>query len=181
MFPMISSVDEFEEARTALKHCLGELANEGLPHNPNPRVGMMVEIPSVVEIIDALAERADFFCIGTNDFVQFMLAVDRANAKVASYYLPHHPAVLRSLKRIIEAAHRYGIEASICGEMAHNPRYIPFLLGIGVRVLSVDPRLCPRTHEVIASLSISETTEFAERLLAEDTIAGIEALLPELS
>jgi phosphotransferase system, enzyme I, PtsP len=177
MFPMISSVDEFEEARTALNHCISELANEGLPHNPNPRVGMMVEIPSVVDIIDALAQRADFFCIGTNDFVQFMLAVDRANAKVASYYLPHHPAVLRALKRIIEAANRFGIEASICGEMAHNPRYIPFLLGIGVRALSVDPRLCPRTHEIIGGLTIPDTAEFAERVLAEDTISGVESLL----
>ena len=177
MFPMISSVDEFEEARTALYHCIDELANEGLPHHASPRVGMMVEIPSVVDIIDALAQRADFFCIGTNDFVQFMLAVDRANAKVASYYLPHHPAVLRALKRIIEAAHRYGIEASICGEMAHNPRYIRFLLGIGVRALSVDPRLCPRTHDIIGGLSQPEAAEFANRVLAEDTIAGVEALL----
>jgi phosphotransferase system enzyme I (PtsP) len=177
MFPMISSVDEFEEARSALHHCLAELDNEGLPHHSSPRVGMMVEIPSVVDIIDALAQRADFFCIGTNDFVQFMLAVDRANAKVSGYYLPHHPAVLRALKRIIDGAHRYGIEASICGEMAHNPRYIPFLLGIGVRAFSVDPRLCPRTHEIIGSLSLPEAAEFATRVLAEDTIVGVETML----
>jgi phosphotransferase system enzyme I (PtsP) len=138
---------------------------------------MMVEIPSVVEIIDDMAKEADFFCIGTNDFIQFMLAVDRANEKVASYYLPHHPAVLRSLKRIAAAAARHGKDISVCGEMAHEARYVPFFIGIGIRTLSLAPRYLPHVQQVIMGMSLKAAEEQAEAMLRESTIEGVTSLI----
>ncbi|MGA1844832.1 MAG: phosphoenolpyruvate--protein phosphotransferase [bacterium] len=179
MFPMISSVDEFRQAREILAGCIEELEQEGLEHNANPKVGMMVEIPSVVDIIDELAREADFFSIGTNDFIQYLLAVDRTNEKVASLYLPHHPSVLRSLKRVADAATQCGIEASVCGDMAQQERYVPFLLGIGIRTLSVDPVYCARIKRRIAGIHLSEAEGLAQTLLEQTTVQAIERILPE--
>ena len=179
MFPMISSVDEFREARTALDGWREALKAEGLPHHPNPAVGMMVEVPSVVELMDAFCREADFFSIGTNDFVQYTLAVDRSNERVAGYYLPHHPAVLRGLARIVRAAAAGNRDLAVCGEMAHELQFVPFLLGIGVRNLSVDPQFLPAVQERIARMRIARAEEHVEALLAEDTVAGTAKILEE--
>ncbi len=177
MFPMVSSIDDFRQAKVVVNECIAELKRAGLPHHKGPSVGMMVEIPSVVEIIDDMAKEADFFCIGTNDFIQFMLAVDRANEKVASYYLPHHPAVLRSLKRIAAAAARHGKDISVCGEMAHEARYVPFFIGIGIRTLSLAPRYLPHVQQVIMGMSLKAAEEQAEAMLRESTIEGVTSLI----
>lgn len=179
MFPMISSVDEFMLARTALDGWRDALKTEGLPHHADPAVGMMVEVPSVVELMEAFCREADFFSIGTNDFVQYTLAVDRGNERVASYYQPHHPSVLRGLARIVRTAAARDRDLAVCGEMAHELQYIPFLLGIGVRNLSVDPQFLPMVQERIAHLRIGRAEAHAETLLAEDTVAGTANILEE--
>jgi phosphotransferase system enzyme I (PtsP) len=177
MFPMISSVDEFQTARRLVKDCGDDLHRQGLAHHPGPEIGMMIELPSVMEIMDELAAEADFFSIGTNDFVQYMLAVDRTNEKVAEHYQPWHPAVLRSLARIVNALIHQNKEVSICGEMAHEPEYIPFFLGIGVRSLSADPQFLPLVQQTIRRLSLADAMEYAQMLLSESTLKGTRKIM----
>ena len=179
MFPMISSLDQFLQARQVVFDCMDSLAREHLPFNANPVIGMMVELPSVLEIIDDLADAADFFSIGTNDFIQYMLAVDRTNQRVSEYYCAHHPSVLRGLSKVVTAAHNRGKDVSVCGEMAHEPAYIPFLLGIGVGQLSVDPQFLPRVQQVIVRMSMSDASDYAQQLLAQATLKGVEDLMAE--
>jgi phosphotransferase system enzyme I (PtsP) len=177
MFPMISSVDEFCQARDAVHEAREQLARQGVEHHENPKLGMMVELPSVVDLIADLTQEADFFSIGTNDLIQFILGVDRTNESVADLYLPHHPAVLRALHRIVRSAIDNGREVSVCGDMAHQPEYIPFLLGIGVRTLSVDPVYLLRTQQAIAAVSIRGAEVLARSMLAQSRISDVAALL----
>ena len=177
MFPMISSLDEFVEARQRVFDCLADLEQELDIPIVKPKVGMMVELPAVLEIIDDFAEEADFFSIGTNDFIQYMLAVDRTNDRVSEYYCPHHPAVLRGLKRIAEAAAQHGIDCAVCGEMAHDTRYVPFFIGIGIRRLSVDPHYLPDVQQCVMALSSERATAYAEQLLSKRLIKETAALL----
>ncbi|MCU0614981.1 MAG: phosphoenolpyruvate--protein phosphotransferase, partial [Desulfobacterales bacterium] len=172
MFPMISSVDEFVEARQMVNECIDDLKCAGIQHHPKPQIGAMLEIPSVVEIMSELAQEADFFSIGTNDFVQYMLAVDRTNEKVASYYRPFHPSVLRAMKQMVLWAQKWGKDISVCGEMAHEPEFIPFLLGIGIRNLSVDPQFIADVQNQIATLKLSDAEAYAKELLSQSTIQG---------
>jgi phosphotransferase system enzyme I (PtsP) len=137
----------------------------------------MVEVPSAVATVDVLAAEADFLCVGTNDLTQFLLAVDRTNEKVASYFRSHHPAMLRALARVARAGQDAGKEVSVCGEMAHEDRFAAFLVGIGVGAFSVDPRYVPSLQKRIESLSVDEAGEFAERLLAQQTLSGVEEVL----
>jgi phosphotransferase system enzyme I (PtsP) len=179
MFPMISSIDQFKESRQVVYDCMEALSKENLPFYDNPSIGMMIELPSVLEIMDDLANEADFFSIGTNDFVQYMLAVDRTNHRVSQYYCAHHPSVLRGLSRIVDAAQQKGRDISVCGEMAHVPEYIPFLLGIGIKQFSIDPQFLPLVQQNITHISTSGAKAYAEALLAQPTIKGIEAVMKE--
>lgn len=177
MFPMISSIDEFREARDTVYKVANELSAEYDETFTPPHVGMMVELPSAVELADAFAAEADFFSIGTNDFIQYMLAVDRNNTSVMDYYCPHHPAVLRGLKRIAAAAKAKNIPCSVCGEMAHDVRYVPFFLGVGIRQLSVDPHYLPEVQQCIQKWSCDEMEEYAEALLHQDSIVDVEKVI----
>ncbi len=177
MFPMISSLDEFCEAKDAVNDCIRSLEEEGLAHHSDPVIGMMVELPSVLGIIREFAREADFFSIGTNDFVQYMLAVDRSNEKMADYYRPYHPSVLRGLQDIVRAAKEEQKDVSVCGEMAHEPEYLPFLLGIGVRRISVDPKFLPSLQEMISHMRIADAEDHARRLLSESTLRGAREVL----
>jgi phosphotransferase system enzyme I (PtsP) len=177
VFPMISAIDEFRQARQAVEEAMIDLARQHLPFHAAPALGTMIELPAVLDIIDELAKEADFFSIGTNDFIQYMLAVDRSNERVAAYYQPYHPSILRSLYRIIQAAVKAEIEVTICGEMGHEPEFIPFLVGAGLRAFSVDPYFLRAVQEKIVSLSASEAAAYARTLLAEPTLEGIQALL----
>jgi phosphotransferase system enzyme I (PtsP) len=173
MFPMISSLDEFILVHKIVAECKRSLAKEKLPHHSSPLLGAMVEAPAVVEIIDELAREVDFLSIGTNDLVQYLLGVDRMNKRVAYAYRPDHPSVLRTLKRIVDSARRAGKEVSICGEMASDRNLLPFLLGIGIRSLSVDPHHLPVLQRRINALSLTETETYAARLLKESTLEGV--------
>lgn len=177
MFPMISSPDELTSATQAVEECRAALRSEGTPACEQVELGMMLEVPSVLEMMDELASKADFFSIGTNDFVQYMLAVDRTNVHVADLYVPHHPAVLRGLHRSITAALRHGRDVSVCGDMAHDPRFVRFLLGIGVRKLSMSARYMPRVQQAIFATRLDEAQDFARRLLAESTVSGTTRIL----
>lgn len=179
MFPLISSVDDFVEARDVLRECSAQLAAAGVPHNPQPRVGLMLELPSAVELAEDLAREADFICIGTNDLVQYTLAVDRTNAEIASLYVPYHPAVLRSLKRVADATAAAGKALSICGEIASDLRLLPFLLGIGIRTLSLDSRQIPGVQQRIREIDLAKAVEESGALLAMNRIRDIEAYLQE--
>jgi phosphotransferase system enzyme I (PtsP) len=177
MFPMICSLDEFIEARDCVLVCVSELESELGIEIKRPKIGMMVELPAVVEIIDDFAHEADFFSTGTNDFIQYMLAVDRTNARVADYYCSHHPAVLRGLKRVADAAIRHNIDCAVCGEMAHDVRYIPFFVGIGIRRLSVDPHYLPEVQQCVMSWSSVAASAYANEWLTKSRISEIDALL----
>jgi len=170
MFPMIASLEDFRTAKSIALDCLAALKAAGVPHNPHPKIGMMVEAPSVLEILDELADEADFFSIGTNDLIQYLLAVDRGNEKVADRFLPEHPAVLRALKKIVTVAVAKGIDVSICGEMAQDARFIPFLLGIGVRRFSVDSHFLPALQNRINAFSVKEAEAQAAALLSAKTV-----------
>jgi phosphotransferase system enzyme I (PtsP) len=177
VFPMISAIDEFRQARHAVEEAMVDLARKKLPFHPSPALGAMIELPAVLDIIHELAKEADFFSIGTNDLIQYLLAVDRTNERVAAYYQPYHPSVLRSLHRIIQAAVNAEIEVTVCGEMGHEPEFIPFFIGAGLRIFSVDPHFLRSVQEKIANLSVSQATAYARALLAEPTLEGIQALI----
>jgi phosphotransferase system enzyme I (PtsP) len=177
MFPLISSVDDFLSARQVVVDCLERLAAEGLAHHDHPSIGMMVELPAVVESMADFAAEADFFAIGTNDFVQYMLGVDRSNKRVADYYRPEHPSVLRALQRMVRIANHHGKPISVCGEMGHDETMIPFLLGIGLRRLSIDPQFIPMVHRRIAELSVDACREHARALLSAGRIEAVQHIL----
>lgn len=174
MFPMISSLDEFRVAKLAVEEAQAALEKEALAYHPEPMIGAMVETPSLVPLMDDLAREADFFSIGTNDFIQYMLAVDRTNENVASYYQPYHPAVLRSLAQIVAVARKHGKPISVCGEVAHQTDFLPFLIGIGVERLSVDPQFLPVIQKEIAAISFETAQARAKKLLSYSTFSEME-------
>ena len=177
MFPMISSLDEFLEAKDFVHQCIGELKREGIECHDTPPIGMMVELPSVIEIIDELAQAADFFSIGTNDFIQYMLAVDRTNEKVADFFLPHHPGVLRALSRVAKAAKHHSKDVSVCGLMAHQEKFVPYLLGIGIRKFSIDSRYLYKIQRAVERVDIKTAVVETENILSRKMVRDIESLL----
>ena len=179
MFPMISSLDEFYQARDVVNTCISALREEGVPHNEAPILGVMVEIPAAVAIVDELARETGFLCIGTNDLVQYILAVDRTNENVATFYNAFHPAVLRALHKIVSTAVENNEEVSICGDVVLDPRIIPFLIGIGIRKVSVDPRYIYDVQQNIEKLNIKDAEALAETLLKMGTVSEITEYLQD--
>ncbi|WP_419659209.1 PtsI4: phosphoenolpyruvate-protein phosphotransferase [Desulfosarcina variabilis str. Montpellier] len=177
MFPLISSLDDFLKARQVVTDCLNRLKADGLEHHDHPSIGMMVELPSVVDTMAEFAAEADFFAIGTNDFVQYMLGVDRSNKHVAEYYRPEHPAVLRALDKVVRIAGEHEKPISICGELGHDVAMLPFLIGIGIHRLSVDPQFMPGLHKLIAGLSVDHCREHSRKLLGAGSIAAVRKIL----
>jgi len=177
LFPMISSLDEFLQSKNIVQECIHQLKNERKEFIENPPLGVMIELPSMLEVIDEMAQEADFFSIGTNDLIQYMLAVDRTNDRVAQMYLPHHPSVLRALKKIVNAGLKHGKEVSICGDMANDPKYLSLLLGLGIRCFSMDARYLPRMHERLRQLSIKECEKLTQEVLAQSQISRITQIL----
>ncbi len=180
MFPMISSVDEYLEARDELHRCQRELAQQGVEHNARARVGAMVELPSAVEAISELAQEADFLSIGTNDLVMYLLAVDRTNERLGKLYLSHHPMVLRALKRIADGVGERISELSVCGDAASYPSMTLFLSGLGIRKLSVDPRRIPEVRSRLAANSLERAERVAAEMLSIVRIAEIEEYVRSL-
>lgn len=173
MYPMISGLDELVQANALLDGCREELRREGVPFDEKMEVGAMIEIPSAVLVAEALAKRVQFFSIGTNDLIQYSLAVDRLNEKIAHLYEPTNPAILRLIRMTAEAAHHAGIWVGVCGEMAGDPLMVPLLLGLGVDELSVAPPSVSQIKYLIRRVKMSEAKEIAAEALRSENSAEI--------
>jgi len=173
MFPMISGLDELRKSVAAVKECATELDREGQTIGHKTEVGAMIEIPSAALGADALAREVDFFSIGTNDLIQYTLAVDRVNERIAHLYEPTHPAVLRLLKMVSDAAHANNIWVGVCGEMAGDISVLPLLLGLGMDELSVGASLVPRVKRAVQSLDLDECRQLVEKAGKMETPAEI--------
>jgi len=181
MFPMISGLDELRGAVAVLAECREELHSSKIDIGEEIEVGAMIEIPSAAISANVLAREVDFFSIGTNDLIQYALAVDRVNEKIAHLYEPTHPAVLRLLKMVADAAHANDIWVGVCGEMAGDIALIPLLLGLGVDELSAGAMLVPRVKRAVQSLAIPECQKLVEETLKLDTASEILARCLELA
>lgn len=175
MFPLISGIQEVTAARRILEEVKEELSREGHPFHPALPVGLMIEVPSAVMLADLLAKEADFFSIGTNDLIQYALAIDRGNKHVANMYQPLHPAVLRMIKQVVDAGHAGGISVAVCGEMAGDPLYTPILLGLGVDELSMNALAIPVVKRIVRHASMEEAQEFARLALQYGTVEEVNA------
>jgi len=181
MFPLVSGVSEVLRAKTILHQCMDELDKENVPFDHNIDVGVMIEVPSAAMMADMIAPDVDFFSIGTNDLVQYTLAVDRVNHHVANLYRPTNPAIIRLIKRTIDASHNAGIWTGICGEMAGDLELTPLLIGLGVDELSVGAHLVAPVRSAIRSLSHAECSAMADQALEHRISAEIRAISTELA
>jgi phosphotransferase system enzyme I (PtsI) len=169
MFPMVSDVSEIKTACGLLEEARAQLRSEGVTQPDKMECGVMIEVPSAALTADVIAPHVSFFSIGSNDLIQYTLAIDRGNEKVSSMYQPAHPAVLRLLRMVIEAAHRNNIWVGVCGEMASDVTLIPMLVGLGVDELSAVPTAIPRIKRAIQSLNYEEARALAARLIQNDS------------
>jgi phosphoenolpyruvate-protein phosphotransferase (PTS system enzyme I) len=169
MYPMISDVDELVKANELLAACKQELRAAKVEFNPEIEVGAMIEVPSAALTANLLAPHVDFFSLGTNDLVQYTMAVDRVNERIAYLYKPTHPAILSLIKQTIDVGHDQGIWTGICGEMAGNPLMVPLLIGLGVDEISVSPIAVPLVKDVIRKIRYSQAEALANSILASET------------
>jgi phosphoenolpyruvate-protein phosphotransferase (PTS system enzyme I) len=176
-FPMVSGVAEIRAVKALLEEAKGELRSAGLPFDEGIEIGIMIEIPSAVIIADLLAREVDFFSVGTNDLIQYSLAIDRTNEHLTHLYEPLHPAVLRSLKMVVDAAHAAGIDACMCGEMAGEPDYLPILLGLGFDELSMNAISILRVKKILRRCSKKEAEQLVARALTFPTAQEVDAFL----
>ncbi|MDR0977871.1 MAG: phosphoenolpyruvate--protein phosphotransferase [Endomicrobium sp.] len=177
MYPMISGIEELREANAILRKVKEDLRKENIKFDENMEIGAMIEVPSAVAVIDAIAKEVDFISIGTNDLIQYTLAVDRINENVAYLYDPLHPAVLRFIKCVIDGGHRAGIKVAMCGEMAGESKYTPIILGMGLDEFSVSPMQIVPIKKIIRSMSFEACKAMVDRILKlEDN----ESILKEL-
>lgn len=174
MFPLISGVEELIQAKKILEETKKELAERSIPFDKDLEIGAMIEVPSAALISDILARQVDFFSIGTNDLIQYSVAVDRANEKVAYLYEPTHPGVLRLIKLIIDNAHKENIWVGMCGEMSAEPLYAFILVGMGVDELSVPPPAVPQIKRLIRSVKLSEAKEVVKKIFSLPTSRKVE-------
>lgn len=177
LIPMVSGLDEWLEVKKRVRRAKAELRVQGIKFDTRVQVGPMIEVPSAAVAAGDLAFESDFFSIGTNDLIQYTLAVDRGNENVAYLYEPLHPAVLRLLKQTIQAARKAGIKISVCGEMAADPVSAVILLGLGVDELSMSAISIPPVKRLIRSINLSDARSLAEDIMAEKTIQGVHKVL----
>ena len=181
MYPMISGLEELNQANALVEKCRAELRAAGLPFDEKMEIGAMIEIPSAALIADVLAPRVKFFSIGSNDLIQYTLAADRTNEKVSHLYEPTHPAIIRLIKTTVDAAHRHNIWAGVCGEVAGDPVLAPLLIGLGVDELSAAPTLVDQVKYIVRRLKLNETQALAEFALQCESPSEIYAHCQELA
>jgi phosphoenolpyruvate-protein phosphotransferase (PTS system enzyme I) len=179
MFPLVSGVQELRQVKTLVREIRLELDAEGIPHNKDLQIGIMIEVPSAAVIADMLATEADFFAIGTNDLIQYALAIDRGNENVSYLYEPLHPGILRLVKGVIDAGKRAGIPVEMCGEMASDPIYAIVLLGLGLEIFSMNPSSIPVIKNVVRSVRYKDCKRIAEIALQKKTAQEIEEFVIE--
>lgn len=177
MFPMISTMKELRDAKKILEKAKEELKNKGISFNKDIEVGIMIEIPSAAIISDLLAKEVDFFSIGTNDLIQYTLAVDRMNSKLSHLYSQYHPAMLRLIKGIIDNAHKAGIWVGMCGEAAGDPKLIPIFLGMGLDEFSMNSPSILSSRYIMRNLNKDEMEKIAESTLNMETAVEVEGYL----
>jgi phosphotransferase system enzyme I (PtsI) len=177
MLPMVGGVEELRRAKAYIAQAAAQLEREGIEHRPDPPIGIMIEIPGAAVTADILAREVDFFSIGTNDLIQYDLAVDRLNPRVEPLFRPSHPSVLRLLEGTIEAARTAGIPVTMCGEMGGHSIYTVLLLGLGLREFSLTPGYVPRVRRLLRSLTMLEARRIASECMRLDSAREIEALL----
>jgi len=177
MIPMVSGLDELRRAKEIIAECMEELRHKKINFNNDIKVGIMIEVPSACMISDKLAQEADFFSIGTNDLIQYTLAIDRINEYVSYLYEPLHPAVIRMIKKVVDDAHEYRIQVALCGEMAGEPLYIPVLLGLDLDEISMNPYSIPRAKKMIRGLEHGYCRELLQEIMKQDSPGEGEALL----
>ncbi len=165
MYPMISGVEELARANAIVAECRAELKARGVPFDESLEIGIMIEIPSAATTADLLARQCTFFSIGTNDLIQYLLAIDRVNDRIAHLYEPTHPAVLRTLKHVVEEAHRQNLPVSVCGEMAGDPIFAPLLLGLGIDSLSLSPTWLPSVKYIVRNMTMDDARALATEAL----------------
>ncbi len=188
MFPLITTMAELRQSRMLLKVVADDLKHEQIPYRSDIPVGMMVEVPAAVVMLDRFVREVDFLSIGTNDLAQYTLAVDRSNEYVADLYQSSDPAVLRLIKRCVEVAGQEEVPLAVCGEMSSNPGRALLLLGLGVRSLSVPPSALPQVKKAIRSVSIEQCRKIANRVMKLEAARDVDlylldrlgALVPEL-
>ncbi len=181
MYPMISNVDEVLQANSLLEQSKHELRTRGIPFDENIEVGIMVEVPSAALTANLIAPHVHFFSLGTNDLVQYTLAVDRVNERIAYLYEPTHPAIMRLIKQTIDVGHEHDVWTGICGEMAGNPLMAPLLVGLGIDELSVSPTMVPLVKDAIRSIRYSQAEELARAALASESAKEVLELCHKLT
>lgn len=169
MFPLIATVQEVRQAKMVLRDVMEDLSEEGISYNPDIKIGIMIETPSAALMSGILAKEVDFFSIGTNDLIQYTLAVDRSNERVMTLYSAGEPAVLKLIKMTIDAANEQNIDLSVCGEMASEPEFIPLLLGMGVRNLSMGTAMIPEIKMIVRSLDIPYSNQCAADIMGMES------------
>lgn len=177
LLPMISSLEELREAKMAIEEAKEELDRRGVAFDPGVKIGVMIEVPSAAVVADILAKEVDFFSIGTNDLIQYTLAIDRINEHVAYLYQPLHPAILRLIEEVVERAHGEGIEVGVCGEMAADPLYTLVFLGLGLDELSMNAMAIPRVKRVLRKATKQEGKALLRELLRFSSAKEAEAFL----
>lgn len=177
IFPMISGVHEILRAKEILEEVKSELKIMRVPFDTDIEIGIMIEIPSAVTIADILAKEVDFFSIGTNDLIQYSLAIDRVNEHVSYLYEPLHPAVLRGIRHVVDCGHNAGIKVGMCGEMAGEPLYVPILLGLGLDELSMNALSVLEVKKIIRSVTYKESKEFLDTIMEFTTASEIRSFV----
>jgi phosphotransferase system enzyme I (PtsI) len=177
MFPMISSIEELRKAKKHLKDVMEEFDAKEIPYDKNIQVGVMVEVPSIALLADRVAKEVDFLSVGTNDLIQYFLAVDRGNVLVSHLYQEFDPSILRILKFMISEAHKLGKPVSMCGEMAGDPLATILLVGLGLDEFSVVPTVIPKINKIIQSITYEESEKTAEKILDMDNPSDIKLFL----
>ena len=177
LIPMISSLDEIRDTKKLLNEAADSLKKEGKAYNKNIEFGIMIEVPSAVIMADVMAQEADFFSIGTNDLIQYTLAIDRGNREVAHLYHPFHPAILRMIKHVTDVGKEKGIKVFMCGEMAGDPFNVPVLLGLGIDELSMNPQSIPAVKNMIRSLKVEDARHFTKEALKQTTTMDVIKLV----
>ncbi|MGH9409835.1 MAG: putative PEP-binding protein, partial [Vicinamibacterales bacterium] len=178
MFPFVTGVEELRAALTAVSHASETLRARGIG-TPNVPLGIMIEVPSAALTIDLMAGEADFVSIGTNDLIQYCLAVDRTDDRVSRMYEPLHPAILRILRYVARGARRRGLPVSVCGEMAADPSLLPLLTGLGFREFSMTPAAIAAAKQAVRAMRVSEAVRVAGRALKAKTAAEVEKAIAE--
>ncbi|MDX2496694.1 MAG: phosphoenolpyruvate--protein phosphotransferase [Desulfobacterales bacterium] len=177
LFPMISCQDEVLAAKKMLAEVAGSLEKEGIPFDENIEIGIMIEVPSAAIMADVMAKEVDFFSIGTNDLIQYALAVDRVNKQVAHLYQPLNPAIIRLIKHVADVGKNSDVKVFMCGEMASDPVNIPILLGLGIKRLSMNPQSIPAVKKIVRALNVEDAKRFTKDVLKETSETGVLELV----